>query len=65
MIDEMDDADLDAPEGRGEPGEYIHYLRARSLLAERLGATAQEIAFWTWMGKESNGQTGRRDRRLS
>lgn len=59
MIDRLDDADLDddAPsEGPGKPGEYVHYLKAKAILAERLGATAHEIAMWTWLGKELHGK---------
>src|SRR4051794_11877493 len=34
------------------PGEYLHYLRARAILEERLGANPQEIAMWTWLRKK-------------
>ncbi len=50
----MDDADETL--GRGEPGEYVHYLRARSMLEKRLGATPQEIGMWTSFGKELHGK---------
>lgn len=38
--------------------DYVHYVRARSMLAERLGATVHEVAIWTWFGKGSQSKPG-------
>lgn len=39
----------------------VHFLVAREILKERLGATPQEIAIWVWMGKNSGEIDGYRD----
>jgi hypothetical protein len=39
----------------------VHFLVAREMLKERLGATPQEIAIWVWMGKKSGEIDGYRD----
>ncbi len=31
---------------------YLHYISARKFLAEKLGATPQEIAMWVWLGDD-------------
>ncbi len=35
-------------------GEYVHFLNAKEILKERLGATPEEIAMWVWLGKQSD-----------
>lgn len=59
MNNELDDFDLegeDAPDERGEAGEYVQYLKAKGVLETRLGATPAEIAMWTWLGRELHGK---------
>lgn len=39
----------------------VHFVEAREILKQRLGASSQEIAIWVWMGKSCGEIDGYRD----